>query len=406
MPASERFTYHADPALLVDLEQRLRRTLWPDEVAAEPWRYGPPVDYMKGFVAHWLERYDWRTHEARLNAFPQFVTQIDDHRIHFIHQPGVGPSPIPLVLTHGWPGSFVEMLKIIPLLTDPAAHGGDAADAFTVIAPSIPGYGFSSRPATRGTSVFAVADLWAKLMTQLGYATFGVQGGDWGSWISAATALQHPDRVIGCHLNYVSTRFRPAIGPDDPPVTAEEQAYLDRAATWGEAEGGYIAIQSTKPLTLSYALSDSPVGLAAWYVEKFRSWSDCQAEPDEILSKDEMITDIMLYWLTGTVHSAMRFYSESREHPLHLAAGQRIQPPCGIVHLPRELPMPPRSWAERAFNVVHWTQLPRGGHFAAWEVPELLADDIRAFFRPLRLRATSPRPTRASRRARRGEISR
>jgi pimeloyl-ACP methyl ester carboxylesterase len=382
----EHFAFHADPAALRDLDERLRRTIWPDEVTAEPWRYGPPVAYMKRFVRHWLDRYDWRAQEARLNALSQFVASIDEHRIHFIHQVGEGPAPIPLVLTHGWPGSFVEMLEIIPLLTNPAAHGGDAADAFTVIAPSIPGYGFSSRPAERGTGVFAVADIWAKLMTRLNYPRFGVQGGDWGSWISLAAALRHPDRVLGLHLNYISTRFRPAMSPDDPPLTSDEQAYLARVAAWMEAEGAYIAIQGTKPLTVSYALTDSPVGLAAWYVEKFRGWSDCRAEPDEALTMDGMITDIMLYWLTGTAHSAMRLYSESREQPLHLAAGQRITPPCGIVHLPKELPMPPRSWAERALNVVHWSSLPRGGHFAAWEVPELLAEDIRAFFRPMRTR--------------------
>lgn len=380
----EQFRYHADPAALEDVKMRLERTIFPDEVTAEPWRYGPPVGYMREFVRHWLEAYDWSAQEARLNAFRQFVTQIGEHRIHFIHEEGRGPSPMPLVLTHGWPGSIVELLKIIPLLTDPAAHGGDAADAFTVIAPSIPGYGFSSRPTRTGTSVFAVADIWTELMSRLGYSRFGLQGGDWGSWISATTALRHPERVIGLHLNYVSTRFRPAMGAGDPPPTVEEQDYLDRAAKWTEAEGAYIAIQATKPLTLAYALTDSPVGLAAWYVEKFRSWSDCRSEPNEILSKDEMITDIMLHWLTGTAHSAMRFYSESREHPLHLAPGERITPPCGIVHLPRELPMPPRSWAERAFNVVHWSSLPRGGHFAAWEVPDLLAEDIRDFFRPLR----------------------
>jgi pimeloyl-ACP methyl ester carboxylesterase len=385
----ERFQFHADQAALSDLKGRLRQAIWPDEVVAEPWRYGPPVAYMKAFIEHWLDRYVWRAHEERLNSFPHFVTHIGEHRIHFIHQAGKGPAPIPLVLTHGWPGSIIEMLKIIPLLTDPAAHGADPADAFTIIAPSIPGYGFSSRPTERGTSVFAVADIWAKLMTRLNYTRFGVQGGDWGSWVSAATALQHPDRVLGLHLNYVSTRFRPAISPEDPPLTSAEEEYLARVARWAESEGAYIAIQATKPLTLAYALTDSPVGLAAWYVEKFRSWSDCQSEPDEALSKDEMITDIMLYWLTGTVHSAIRFYSESREHPLHLAPGQRIEPPCGIVHLPKELPMPPRSWAERAFNIVHWTSLPRGGHFAAWEQPDLLAEDIRTFFRPLRAHAAS-----------------
>ncbi len=194
--AIEPFRFNAEPAALTELKLRLKHAIWPDEVVAESWRYGPPVAYMKGFVQHWLEQYDWPTHEQRLNSFPQFVTQIDEHRIHFIHQVGKGPAPIPLVLTHGWSGSFVELLKIVPLLTDPAAHGGDPADAFTVIVPSIPGYGFSSRPKARGTSVFAVADTWAKLMTRLNFPKFGVQGGDWGSWISAATALQHPDRVL------------------------------------------------------------------------------------------------------------------------------------------------------------------------------------------------------------------
>lgn len=380
----ERFSFVADEAALADLRQRLRRIIWPDEIRAEPWRYGPPVAYMREFVRYWLEEYDWRREEARINAFPQYTLSIDGQCIHFIHQPGVGPDPIPLLITHGWPGSIVEFLKIIPLLTDPGAHGGDPADAFTIVAPSIPGYGFSGRPTERGMSVFAVADLWAKLMTALGYPRFAVQGGDWGSWIGATTGLRHPDRVLGIHLNYLSTRFRPAIGQGDPPLSEEEEAYLAKVARWAEAEGAYIAIQATKPLTLAYAMTDSPVGLAAWYVEKFRSWSDCGEEPDEILTKDEMITDIMVHWVTGTAHSAMRFYSESREHPLHLERGQKISPPCGIVHLPGELPMPPRSWAERAFNITHWTSLPRGGHFAAWEVPELLAEDLRAFFRPLR----------------------
>jgi pimeloyl-ACP methyl ester carboxylesterase len=384
--AARPFAFRAEDSALEDLASRLSRTIWPDEVEAEAWRYGPPVSYMREFVRYWAEDYDWRREEARINSFPQYKMEIDGQAIHFINQPGRGPSPLPLVITHGWPGSIVELLKIIPLLADPGAHGGDPSDAFTVIAPSIPGYGFSGRPKTCGTSVFAVADLWAKLMTNLGHPMFGVQGGDWGSWISATAGLRHPDRVLGIHLNYLSTRFRPAMSDEDPPLSDEEKDYLARVAGWSEAEGAYIAIQATKPLSLAYALTDSPVGLAAWYVEKFRAWSDCSVEPDEILSKAEMITDVMVHWLTRTAHSAMRFYSESREHPLHLAPGQKILPPCGIAHLPGELPMPPRSWAERAFNIEHWSSIAHGGHFAAWEVPELLAEDIRAFFRPIRSR--------------------
>ena len=378
------FRYEASAAALRDLDDRLRRVNWPDEIDAEAWRFGPPRNYMRRFVDYWLDGYDWQVHQARINALPQFTTSIDGQLIHFIHQPGVGPAPIPIVLTHGWPGSIVELLELIPKLTDPARHGGDPADAFTVVAPSIPGYGFSGRPTRPGMGVFAIADLWPKLMNRLGYTRFGVQGGDWGFWISAATALRHPDHVLGLHLNYVSGRFRPAVDEAEQPLSPEERNYLARASDWSEAEGAYIAIQGTKPLTLAYALSDSPIGLAAWHVEKFRSWSDCATEPDEALSKDDMITDIMLYWLTGTAHSAMRLYAESRQEPFHLSPGERVTPPCGIVRFPRELPMPPRRWVDRAFNVVHWTSAPRGGHFGAWEQPEVLAADIREFFRPIR----------------------
>jgi pimeloyl-ACP methyl ester carboxylesterase len=252
------------------------------------------------------------------------------------------------------------------------------------VVPSIPGYGFSSRPTEPGMNYSIVADLWARLMARLGHSRFGAQGGDWGSWVSAALALQHPERLTGLHLNYLSTRFRPGVSPSDPPLTADEQDYLDRVARWAEAEGAYIAIQATKPQTLAYGLSDSPIGLAAWLLEKFRAWSDCETGPEQAIPLDDLITDIMIYWVTNTAHSAARFYSGSREQPFHLAPGQKILPPCGVVTLPRELPMPPRSWAERAFNIVHWTHLPRGGHFAALEQPGPLAEDIRAFFRPLR----------------------
>ena len=370
--------------VIADLMHRLRHTRWTDEVEASPWHYGPPLAYMQRFVAHWLDRYDWRKREAELNALPQFTTEIDGQVIHFLHQVGKGPNPIPLVITHGWPGSFVEMLGLMPRLTDPAADGGRAEDAFSVVIPSIPGYGFSARPTRPGTDYSTVADLWVKLMDRLGYARFGAQGGDWGSWVSASLARQHPERVIGLHLNYLSTRFRPGVSPSDPPLTDAERIYLEECAAWGDAEGAYIAIQATKPLTLGYSLADSPVGLAAWLLEKFRSWSDCEEAPEDAIALDDILTNIMIYWVTNTGHSAARFYSGPRERPFHLAPGERIEAPCGIVTLPRELSQPPRSWAERAFNVVHWTSLPRGGHFAAMEQPGLLAEDIRVFFRRLR----------------------
>jgi pimeloyl-ACP methyl ester carboxylesterase len=378
------FSIAVPDADLVDLRERLLGTRWTDETDAEPWRYGPPLRYMRAVVDHWLTGYDWREHEIRLNRFEQYKTDIDGLSIHFLHRAGVGPDPMPLLLTHGWPGSFVEMLGILPMLTDPAAYGGRPEDAFTVVVPSIPGYGFSSRP-TKGNLDYAdVADLWAKLMEKLGYASFGAQGGDWGSWVSAALALQYPERVAGLHLNYLSTRFRPGISAGDPPISPEEQAYLDRTVQWGETEGAYIAILATKPQTLGYGLADSPVALAAWLLEKFKAWSDCEQAPEEAIPLADLITNVMIYWVTNTAHSAARFYSGSRERPFHLAPGQKIKPPCGVVTLPRELPMPPRSWAERAFNIKHWTSLPAGGHFAAMEQPALLADDIRTFFRTVR----------------------
>ena len=379
------FTIAIPQELLVDLRERLLRTRWTDETDAEPWRYGPPLSYMQKVVEHWLHRYDWRQHERELNSLHHCTTNLDGLTIHFVHEPGVGPSPMPLILTHGWPGSFVEFAEIIPMLTDPAAHGGRAEDAFSVVVPSIPGHGFSSRPTRAGFNYSDVADLWAALMGRLGYDRFGAQGGDWGSWISVALAQQHPQRVTGLHLNYLSTRFRPGLRPSDPPLSAEEQDYLDRVAVWAEAEGAYIAIQATKPQTLGYGLSDSPVGLAAWLLEKFRGWSDCSDRPEGAIPLDALLTDIMIYWATNSAHSAARFYSGSRERPFHLAPGEKIAPPCGVVRLPRELPMPPRRWAERAFNITSWTELPRGGHFAALEQPQLLAEDIRAFFRPLRV---------------------
>lgn len=370
--------------VIEDLQHRLRRARWPDQLAGVRWDFGTDLTFMKEVTAYWLDRYDWRNEERKLNAFSHFLFQQDGLKIHFIHERGHGPEPLPLIITHGWPGSFVEMIKILPLLTHPAAHGGSPEDAFDVIVPSLPGYGFSDRPTRRGMNVFEIARLWVNLMLALGYPRFGTQGGDWGSWVSTALGLSHGDHLLGIHLNYISTGFRPDLGPNTPPLSAEEKSYMEKVAAWREAEGAYFAIQGTKPQTLSYALTDSPVGLAAWLIEKFRGWSDCTNSPEEAFSIDELLTNVMIYWVTQTAHSSMRLYSESRQRPLHLSAGQRISAPTGVAVFPREIAMPPRSWFERAFNVVHWSQLPRGGHFAAMEQPELLARDIRDFFRPIR----------------------
>jgi pimeloyl-ACP methyl ester carboxylesterase len=383
-PSVVPFLIRADEAALADLAERLRRVRWPDALENAGWEFGSDLSFMMGFHEYWRDSYNWRDHEHSLNTFAHFLHGTDDEHVHFIFERGRGPDPFPLILTHGWPGSFVEMLKIIPLLTDPANHGGDPSDAFTVVVPSIPGYGFSTPPRRRGTNVFTIADRWAELMTALGIEQFGVQGGDWGSWISTATALRHPHRVRGVHLNYVSMGFRPDLGPGTPPLSDEESGYLARAGQWRDLEGAYFAIQSTKPQSLAYGLTDSPIGLAAWLIEKFHAWSDWGTDPRGAFTMDELITIVMVYWLTNTAHSSIRLYNEARLAPLHLGPGQRVVPPCGVVRLPRELPMPPRSWVERAFNLQHWTELDKGGHFAALEVPQLLAEDIRTFFRPLR----------------------
>lgn len=380
----EKFRIDIEASALADLSRRLAAVRWPDEIIGSDWSLGTSLQYLRSLHAHWTTSYDWNAQQEQLNRLPHFLYEGGGHQVHFIHELGRGPAPIPLLLTHGWPGSFVEMVKIIPWLTDPASHGGNPEDAFTVIVPSIPGHGFSSRPTERGMNVFAIADLWGDLMSALRYERFAVQGGDWGAWISTALGLRHPERLIGLHLNYVSNGFRPDLSSGTRPLSEDEEAYLARVARWREAEGAYVAIQATKPQTLSYGLTDSPIGLAAWLLEKFKGWSDCEIAPEEAIPRDDLLTNIMIYWLTNTINSSLRLYAEARSAPLHLRSGERVLPPCGIVRLPRELPMPPREWAERAFNLVHWTTLPKGGHFAAMEQPRLLAEDIRTFFRPLR----------------------
>jgi pimeloyl-ACP methyl ester carboxylesterase len=369
---------------LADLRDRLARTRWPDEINDADWSYGTSLAPLRALVEYWANGFDWRAQEAALNELPQFRAEIDGLPVHFVHRLGVGPRPFPLVITHGWPGSFIEMRKILPLLADPAAHGGDAADAFDVIVPSLPGYGFSGRPAQPGMSPFAVAQLWGKLMAGLGYDRYGVQGGDWGSAMSLCTALAFPNAVAGLHLNMLPSLLMPSIGPTDRPLSEAEQAFLDARAAWLDSEGGYNRIQSTKPQTLGYALTDSPVGLCAWILEKFRTWSDCDGDPERLFGRDDLLTNISIYWLTNTAASSIRLYREARLATLTLKPGQKILPPMGFARFPKEISRPPREWAERMFDVHRFTDMPRGGHFAAMEQPELLAGEIRAFFRPLR----------------------
>jgi pimeloyl-ACP methyl ester carboxylesterase len=370
------------------LNARLRDVRWPDQYDGMPWALGTDRAYLQALIHHWASDYDWRAAQRVLNEQPQFVATVGGLRIHFLHRRGVvpahGPKPYPLVITHGWPGSFVEFLALLPHLCDPASVGADPADAFDVVVPSMPGFGFSQRPAAPGTSLFAIADLWAELMSGLGYTNFGAQGGDLGAAVSIALASRHAARVDGIHLNYLPGSYAPPQSTDDPPLTQAEREYIAARLAWADSEGAYAHQHSTKPQTLAYALNDSPAGLAAWFVEKFRAWSDCGGDIERAFTRDDLLTNLSLYWHTQTIGSSMRLYWESRLRPLRFASGERVQPPVAFVRFPKEISQPPRSWVERVFNVLQWTDMPRGGHFAAMEQPALLAEDIRRFFRPLR----------------------
>jgi pimeloyl-ACP methyl ester carboxylesterase len=382
--AMEQFTIYVPDAVLADLSRRLDATRWPDELENVGWELGSSLSYMKSLAEYWRNGYDWRCQEATLNQLPQRRVSLDGFHVHFVHARSKHPKSLPIVITHGWPGSFVEMVKLIPLLTDPEAHGGRAEDAFDVIVPSLPGYGFSDHPLKRGMNPFKVAALWAKLMTELGYERFAAQGGDWGSTISTALGLNHAQRIIGVHLNYIAGRFLFGGTLNQTPDDEMAGTYLDQLRAWADLEGGYSHLQATKPQTLGYALNDSPIGLAAWIVEKFRSWSDCGGELESIFTRDELLTNVMIYWVTESLNSSARLYYETREQPLQLSPANRVKPPVAMAVFPKEIPIPPRALAERGYNIQRWTVMPRGGHFAAMEQPGLLAHDIREFFRSLR----------------------
>ncbi len=380
--AFEPFKLHVPDDVLADLHGRLTRVRWPDQVPDGGWRYGTDLAYMKELVAYWRDRYDWRAHEARLNALPQFTVPIGRVDLHFVQLRGVGPKPMPLLLSHGWPGSIWEFHKLIPMLTDPGAHGADPADAFTVVAPSLPGYAFSFKPDQPRFGIVEIADVFARLMTDvLGYKRFGAQGGDWGAFITSRLGLAYGSRLAGIHLTLLGLR-RGLAPPAEP--TDEEKVYLEELQHWEREEAGYQWIQGTKPQTLAYGLTDSPVGLAAWIVEKFRTWSDCGGDVERRFTKDVLLTNIMLYWVTGAINSSFWPYFARRHTPWPLPDNQRIEVPTAYASFPREILHPPRAWAERAYNIRRWTYMPAGGHFAALEEPAALAADIRAFFRELR----------------------
>ena len=377
------FSLPYSSADLNELRERLARTRWPDEIPGSGWEYGFDLGSLREICTYWQSGFDWQARIVEMEAFQHFRAVLDGVGIHFIHARGKGPAPLPLVLTHGWPGSFLEMLKILPLLTDPAAHGADAADSFDVVVPSLPGFGYSDQPSRPGMNLFSIAELWAALMAELGYDRFAAQGGDFGAGVSTALALRHADRLLGIHLNYIPGSYRPHVD-SSAPLTPIEEEFLKDAARWYDERGAYAHVQRTQPQTAAYGPNDSPAALAAWILDKFRLWADCDGELSRRFTLDEMLTNVTLYWMTGTIHSSFRLYFENRRTPLHFSASDFVRIPCGIARFPKEEPFPPRSWIERGYSIEHWTDMPSGGHFAAWEEPALLAGDIRNFFRRFR----------------------
>ena len=374
----EPFESRVPQATLEDLRERLAATRWPDEVSDSGWDYGSNPRYMQELVGYWLEDFDWQAQERRINSFDHFRAEVDGIGIHFIHERGEGENPVPLLALHGWPGTFYQMLKVIPLLADPEAHGADAADSFDVIAPSLPGYGFSDRPRERGMSAARAAELLHKLMTEeLGYERYCTRASDLGAGVSQQLALSHPESLLGLHHNGTN----PYVGqiPDD--LTEAEKEFVQNAQAWGFAEMAYAMEHSSKPQTLAYGLNDSPAGLAAWIIEKFWRWSDNDGDLEGRFTKDELLANLTIYWATQTIGSSIRLYYETARDP---GSWDRVEVPTAMMMSPKDMFPTPREWVERSYNVERWTDIDRGGHFLEWEEPELVAADARAFFRPLR----------------------
>lgn len=369
---------------------RLDKTRLPADIERDDWDDGTSPRYLRELLDRWRTTFDWRAQEAALNRFHQLRGEVDGTTLHLIHERGRGPNPIPILLTHGYPDSFCRFIKLIPLLTDPAAHGGDVADSFDVVVPSLPGYAFSqARPQAGGA--FGWGDLLHRLMTdELGYKRYAAHGGDWGSVITELLARSHASSLYGIHLTDVPF-FHIFQKPDDDELSTTEKTFFEKNATWQQQEGAYAMIQGTRPRSLGPAMNDSPAGLAAWLTEKFRIWSDCGGEIERRFSKDELLTNIALYWLTGTIESSFQPYRDfmkagAMQWTKEWVRGQlgSDRTPAAFARFPVDISHPPREWAERFFNVQRWTDMPSGGHFAAFEEPQLLAEDIRAFFRPMR----------------------
>jgi pimeloyl-ACP methyl ester carboxylesterase len=377
------FSIRVPEATLVDLKARLAKARLPEPLAGPGWNLGTDVVYLRQLLDYWRDRFDWRAQERLLNRMEQFTTTIDGLSIHFVHRRSPHAGALPLLVTHGWPGSIAEFTKVIGPLTDPPAHGGRADDAFHVVMPSIPGFGFSTAPRAAGMDPARIAAIEAALMARLGYTRYGVQGGDWGAIIGTQVAARHPAQVAGLHLNMCSAPA-PAADPN-AGLTDAELARLKVRQVFQAEETGYQQIQGTKPQTIGIALTDSPVGLAAWIVEKFRTWCDCEGNPEAVFTKDELLTNITLYWTTQSAASSARIYYESR-HPTSAPVPGRIEVPTACADFPKEIIWSPRRWAEARYNITRWTMMPKGGHFAALEQPHALVDDVRAFFRDLRPR--------------------
>ena len=378
--AIHSFRIEASDAELDDLKRRLLATRWPDKETVDGWSQGIPLDYVKEVCAYWADGYDWRAREARLNEFDQFKTEIDGLNIHFIHVKSPEPNALPMIITHGWPGSIVEFHKVIGPLTDPVAHGGRAEDAFHVVCPSLPGYGFTEKPSEEGYGVEKIADTWAALMARLGYDRYMAQGGDWGSMVTNQIGMRDPEHCAAIHMNM------PVVAPDPETMgdlTPLEQSALAGIQHYQEKDSGYSKQQSTRPQTLGYALVDSPSGQAAWVIEKFWSWMDCDGHPENVLSRDELLDNVMMYWLPGTAASSARLYWQS--FGTTADALTVVECPTGCSIFPKEIFRSSKRWAEKRFtNLIHWNELDKGGHFAALEVPEVFVGEVRDCFRSMR----------------------
>jgi pimeloyl-ACP methyl ester carboxylesterase len=371
MTAPTPFTLRVPDADIADLRARLARTRWPDEPPHEPWSSGASLSYVKSLGDYWRNGFDWRIWEEKLNSFPQFTLPVGGIDLHFIHAPSRKPNAMPLLISHGWPGSVFEFHKIIPLLTE---H-------FTVIAPSLPGYTLSFKPAQQRFGITEIADLYAELMTKLGYERFGVQGGDWGGFVASVMGHKYPQRTIGIHLNLLAVRRDPKMIANP---AGEEKAFLAELNTFLKEETGYQWIQGTKPQTLAFGLTDSPAGLAAWIVEKFHAWTDNKGNPEEAVSRDEMLANISLYWFTGAIGSSFWPYYARMHGPWPIPEGTTVDVPTGYAEFPKEILHPPRSVAEKAYtDIRRWSVMEEGGHFAALEQPDALARDVREFFAAL-----------------------